>query len=137
MKYTALRNKSLCLLFIVSLLAGALPGQALSASGNGLMVVAANTQSKFFSRYVYDPSVVYSGSYGATALYFRNPGNPNWRVVPKISLDSIFCRSALESIRKTGTWEGHLKPDGSCGAEAEPVEWAVGNWLNFESSKNK
>lgn len=137
MKYTALRNKRLCLLFIVSLLAGALPGQALSASGNGIMIVAANTQSRFFSRYVYDPSVVYTGSHAATALYFHNPGNPNWRLVSRISLDSIICRPALESFRKSGTWEGHLKPDGSCGADAEPVEWAVGNWLNFESSKNR
>lgn len=137
MKCTAIRNKSMCLLFIGSLLAGALPGKVLSASDNGQMVVAANTPSKFFSRYVYDPAVSYTGDHGADVLYFRNPGNPTWRAVSKFRLNSIVCRSALESFRKTGTWEGHLKPDGSCGAEAEPVEWAVGNWLNFESSKNR
>lgn len=137
MNYPAIKNKSMCLLFIGSLLAGALPGKALSASGNGLMAVAANTQGKFFSRYVYDPAVSYAGNHVADVLYFHNPGNPTWRAVSKFRLNSIRCRSALESFRKTGTWEGHLKPDGSCGAEAEPVEWAVGNWLNFESTKNR
>ena len=137
MKYYALKNKNLCLLFICSLLAGVPPVQALAASGNGLMIVAANTPGKFFSRYVYDPAVSYSGSHVADILYFHNPGNLKWRPVSKFRLDSIVCRAALESFRSTGTWEGHLKPDGSCGAEAEPVEWAVGNWLNFESSKNR
>lgn len=137
MKHPATRNKIMCLLFIGSLLAGALPGHASSDFGKGSMIVAANTQGKFFSRYVYDPAVSYAGNHVADVLYFHNPGNPNWLAVSKLRLNSILCRSALESFRKTGIWEGHLKPDGSCGAEAEPVEWAVGNWLNFESSKNR
>lgn len=89
----------------------------------------------FLSRYSYDPAVVYAGTYGANILYYHNPRNPNWYRGFRKELDAVTCRPAIAGFRSTGTWKGHLNQDGSCGDTAEPVDWALGNWLNFDGSR--
>lgn len=86
----------------------------------------------FLSRYSYDPTVVYAGTYVANVLYYHNPRNPKWYKGFKKELDSVTCPSAIAGFRSNGTWKGHLNPDGSCADPSEPVEWALGNRLNFD-----
>lgn len=101
-----------------------------------VITVAANTPgTQIFDRVRYNPSVMYSGQFSRNAVYYHNPGNPVWRAGLKKEIDYISCRSAQDSLRRTGTWAGHLRVDGACGDTAEPVEWAIGNWLNFNNSK--
>ncbi len=80
----------------------------------------------------YNPSLTYPGSYVPTTLYIRHSRLGPWkrgfsRQYPK----GISCRDALNSFGRSGLWNGHLKPDGSCGTLGEPTEWALGNRLNF------
>lgn len=86
----------------------------------------------FLSRYSYNPVVVYAGKCDANVLYYHNLRNPNWYRGFRKELDSVTCPSAIAGFRSSGTWKGHLSKDGSCGDPAEPVEWALGNRLNFD-----
>lgn len=97
-----------------------------------VLAAPSSTGGAFLSRYSYDPAVVYAGTYGANILYYHNPRNPNWYRGFRKELNALTCLPAIAAFRSTGTWKGHLKQDGSCGDTAEPVDWAVGNRLNFE-----
>lgn len=104
----------------------------------GAIVVTANTATpQLLDRVRYNPSVIYSGSHGINVIYYHNSRNPVWRVGINKDLNNLTCRFAQDSLRRTGLWMGHLLPDGSCGDTAEPVEWAVGNWMNFNAARSK
>lgn len=141
MKFSFIATATICLL-----ISAVIPENLLAqtpSSGQGtkrdIIVVAANAPgtATIFDQVRFNPAVVYSGPFNVKAIYYHNPGNPNWRVGVMKEIDLVSCRPALDSFRKTGTWKGHLKRDGSCGDTAEPVEWAVGNWLNFNSARNR
>ncbi|MBT1071481.1 hypothetical protein [Pelotalea chapellei] len=80
----------------------------------------------------YNPRMIYSGPFQDQVLYYRYPGYTLWQRGYSRELDSLACRPAVISFKTSGTWQGHLKPDGSCGSPAEPAEWALGNRLNYD-----
>jgi hypothetical protein len=83
----------------------------------------------------YDPLIVYPGDYQADALLFRNPGTMVWQTIPRLErLQNVSCKDALDHLTGEGKWQGHLRPDGSCGSRAEPSDWIMGNRLNFEDA---
>jgi hypothetical protein len=83
----------------------------------------------------YNPSAVYTGAYVNELIYYRNPGAAGWtRVTRPDSLQHVSCWDAQRHLRREGTWQGHLNPDGSCGPTSEPSDWAIGNWLNYQES---
>jgi len=86
-------------------------------------------------RNIYDPSIVYSGSFRTNAIYLHNRRNPVWYPGLKEELDFINCQAAQDSFRRTGRWSGHFGLKSSCGDTSEPTEWAIGNWLNFSGAK--
>lgn len=85
----------------------------------------------------YNPARIYTGINPANAIYYRNPGNPQWRRAFSRELSGLSCRPAVIGFASTGTWMGHLNPDGTCADPAEPVEWATGNRLNYEGAVGK
>lgn len=101
------------------------------------ILVAANigSDARIFDRVRYNPSAVYSGAFKSTMLYYQNPGDTKWRLGLNIELGKITCPDASNNLKRTGTWAGHFNLDGTCGSKAEPVEWAVGNLLNFKNEK--
>ena len=83
----------------------------------------------------YDPKKIYPGDYNAHVMMYRNPGSDMWQRVPGLDrLRHVVCRDALEQLQRQGRWQGHLKLDGSCGSTAEPMDWILGNRLNYEDA---
>lgn len=85
----------------------------------------------------YQPGKTYAGPNPVNSVYYRNPGNPQWRMAFSRELSGLSCRPALAGFSTSGTWQGHLNPDGTCADPAEPVEWATGNRLNYEGVVGK
>ncbi len=81
----------------------------------------------------YNPQVKYPGYYQSDLLYVKNNGSKIILVIPHLDrLDYISCSDALDHLGQEGKWQGHLKPDGSCGTYDEPAEYTMGNRLNYE-----
>lgn len=78
----------------------------------------------------YDPTHIYPGSYGASAVYYRETFRAKWRLG---LAGAVICPDALSRFKVSGLWKGHLKLDGSCGTPDEPSEWAMGNRLNYDA----
>lgn len=85
----------------------------------------------------YGPAIIYPGPYEPEQLFFRSPGGIVWlRWSARNYTKSVTCRDTLKSLRLTGVWQGHLKSSGACGSLAEPSDWALGNWLNYDLISN-
>jgi hypothetical protein len=83
----------------------------------------------------YDPLILYPGEHQADVLLFRNPGSIVWQRIPRLDqLRNLSCKDALDHLMSEGKWQGHLRPDGSCGSPAEPSDWIMGNRLNYEDA---
>jgi hypothetical protein len=83
----------------------------------------------------YDPHASYQGVYEKDRVYRKRAGSELWFGVKKPSkVYTVKCSSAAHSLGTQGTWIGNLREDGSCGSSAEPGEWAVGNYLNFNAA---
>jgi hypothetical protein len=80
----------------------------------------------------YNPAQQYAGSSTPKALFFKNPGSAYWQRVADNYLKRVKCPDAVDHLRMTGFWKGHLGQDGSCGPRDEPSDWAIGNRLNYE-----
>ncbi|CAG0941387.1 hypothetical protein ANRL1_00527 [Anaerolineae bacterium] len=81
----------------------------------------------------YAPAIIYPGPYEPEQLFYRNPKGLDWqRWSPASFTKSVICRETLKSLKLTGVWQGHLKPNGACGTPAEPSYWALGNWINYD-----
>jgi hypothetical protein len=81
----------------------------------------------------YDSSTSYTGIFKSDQLYRRNPDLGSWRGSKRLShLKQVICPKAKETLSENGLWKGHLNTDGSCGSSAEPAEWALGNFLNYQ-----
>lgn len=80
----------------------------------------------------FNPLQQYAGSYTPKALFFKNPGSLYWQRVADNYLKRVKCSDAIDHLRRTGLWKGHLGQDGSCGPLDEPSDWALGNRLNYE-----
>lgn len=80
----------------------------------------------------YNPRTIYAGPFQDQVLYYRNPGSTLWQQGFEKELHAVTCRSAVNSFRTSGTWQGQLKADGSCAGPGEPSEWALGNRLNYD-----
>lgn len=83
----------------------------------------------------YSAARVYPGEYGASMLFYRNPGSPYWKKVSDEYASFVICPEAHRRLQQTGVWQGHLAPNGACGPRSEPSEWAIGNWLNYEEAQ--
>ena len=82
----------------------------------------------------YNPKITYPGSFVPTMLYLRNfPSSPWRRGLKGLFSRGVSCRDALTNLGRSGLWQGHLNPDGSCGPLGEPSEWALGNRLNYQT----
>lgn len=80
----------------------------------------------------YDPFKIYPGIYETDRLYIKNPDATQWRSSLKPAfIKEVTCAETVKLFYLKGWWLGHLNRDGSCGATAEPLEWATGNLLNF------
>jgi hypothetical protein len=83
---------------------------------------------------IYNPAIIYTGDYQPDVLLFKNPWTIAWQRIPKLDhLRYVTCQDALNHLNLEGRWKGHLNPDGSCGSQAEPADWAIGNRLNYEN----
>lgn len=139
MKYTVIACSIILLLISVFLPVGSsvLAFEQQRGIDSEKMLLAANTggDARIFDRVRYNPSAVYSGAFKSTMLYYQNPGDTKWRLGLNKELSQITCREASNSLKSSGTWEGHINLDGVCEPTAEPVKWAVGNLLNFKNEK--
>lgn len=82
----------------------------------------------------YNPAIQYPGEHPADVVLFKNPKSEAWQLIPKVDrLLKVKCGAALNQLNREGRWQGRLRPDGSCGSSAEPVDWITGNRLNYES----
>lgn len=98
---------------------------ALVCLGNSIPAIAAEEP--------YIPSIIYPGPYEPEQLFYRNPKGLDWQQWSSASFTkSVICRGTLNSLKLTGVWQGHLKPNGACGTPAEPSYWALGNWINHD-----
>jgi len=81
----------------------------------------------------YNPNIVYAGNFKADLLFCRYEGSDVWRRVNRLDrLRYVTCTDALQKLKQKGTWKGHLDvKDGSCGSLGEPLDWAMGNWINY------
>jgi hypothetical protein len=80
----------------------------------------------------YNPAKTYPGSMVPNLVYYRNSPSGKWqRGLAGLFSKGVLCPDALANFKRSGTWRGHLYPDGSCGPLAEPSEWALGNRINF------
>jgi len=98
----------------------------------GVSVSATSVYGAERSREPYSPVIIYPGPYAPEQLFYKNPKGETWlRWTAKDFNRAVTCPGALKQLKRTGVWQGHLKPNGSCGTPAEPSDWATGNWLNF------
>jgi hypothetical protein len=83
----------------------------------------------------YNPKVQYPGPYQSDVLYVKNSGSTIIRVIPHLDLlKYVTCYNALDHLNSEGKWQGHLRPDGSCGSYDEPAEYTMGNRLNYDGA---
>lgn len=84
----------------------------------------------------YFADVLYNGEYIPTALFYRNVKTEPWMRMSKSDnyREVVTCKPALIKLEVTGQWVGNIKQDGSCGPEAEPATYKIGNRLNFDDS---
>ena len=84
---------------------------------------------------LYNPEVVYPGIYEAKRLYYKGHESDVWKGMLKPAfLKDVTCTDAKKALSISGSWNGHLNKNGSCGTKAEPTDWAVGNYLNFQAT---
>ena len=82
----------------------------------------------------YDPAVTYAGYYQSDVLYVKNSGSKIIQAIPHFDrLNYVKCSDALDHLSRDGKWQGHLKPDGSCGSYDEPAQYTLGNRLNYDN----
>ena|SRR3990167_5192906 len=82
---------------------------------------------------LYNPEVAYPVVYEAKRLYYKGHGSDVWKGISKPAfLKDVTCTDAKKTLSISGSWNGHLNKNGSCGAKAEPTDWAIGNYLNFK-----
>ncbi|GFO66840.1 hypothetical protein GMLC_04190 [Geomonas limicola] len=85
---------------------------------------------------VYHPSASYPGPYRVDVVYMRARDIDPW--APGIAgrfPAVVTCPDALQKLRSTGYWSGHLKKGGACGTPYEPSSWALGNRLNYDAQQ--
>lgn len=84
----------------------------------------------------YESSITYEGIFNASRLYKVPSGTEN--VVgsrhPAL-LKDVVCAEARKALDRKGQWVGNLDERGRCGPSPEPAQWAVGNFLNYQSGK--
>jgi hypothetical protein len=116
------------------------PKMCEEASCSLTLIVAENAGSKKkFDMDIneYNPTVTYPGIYLTDQLFRKNLGNGDWvgsSFVPHLS--NVTCSKAKAQLSEHGLWKGNLNRDGSCGSNAEPTDWAMGNLLNYQSTLN-
>lgn len=87
----------------------------------------------------YRPDVVYQGEYLPASLYYRHRSTQQWMRAGKVENYSELvkaCAVAKARLASEGRWLGNFAADGSCGAEAEPATYILGNRLNYEEALN-
>ena len=109
----------------IMLICGLSAGISNAQQGNKGVVIRPGTS--------YNPNVVYAGNFKSDLLFCKNAESGAWRRVRKLDrLRYVTCTDALQQLRQSGTWKGHLNiKDGSCGSSGEPLDWAMGNWINY------
>jgi len=109
--------------------------RAIIAAGMFALILAgiSTPASATEAREPYDPAIIYPGPYTPEQLFYRSPKGLVWlQWSAKDFTRAVTCRGTLKSLKLTGVWQGHLKPNGACGTPAEPSEWALGNWINYD-----
>jgi hypothetical protein len=110
----------------------------LPLAGVFLVVVSLLHSPAVYAATPYNPSLDYKGSYISFWLYNRNdPNSGQWlhagferRSFPA----AVSCPEARRQLQTYGFWQGQMRANGSCGADAPLRDWAVGNWLNYKIS---
>jgi hypothetical protein len=87
-----------------------------------------------YSKAGYNPAATYPGPFVPNVVYYRPTPRGGWqRGLKGLYSKGVSCSDALRSFRRSGLWQGHFNPDGSCGPLGEPSEFALGNRLNFDA----
>lgn len=111
---------------------------AQEAQSNTLIAIDKTKSGKAISeedKILYNPEVAYPGVYEANRLYYKGHGSDLWKGMSKPAfLKDVTCTDAKRTLSISGSWNGHLNKNGSCGTKAEPTERAVGNYLNFQAT---
>ena len=99
-------------------------------------VIPANSADSFRLN-VYDPSVIYSGSYTPDLMYYKPRPRSEWRMGLKGAFPGVVkCPEARQSLENSGLWKGTILVNGTCVSTDEPAYWATGNRLNFDESNS-
>ncbi|GLI38767.1 hypothetical protein KI811_02835 [Geobacter hydrogenophilus] len=107
--------------------------RAIIAVGMLALYYPGNVLPAFAATEPYVPSIIYPGPYEPEQLFYRNPKGFIWlRWSEAVFTKSVTCSGTIRSLKLTGIWQGHLKPNGACGTPAEPSYWALGNWINYD-----
>lgn len=87
----------------------------------------------------YVPGIDYKGEFIPSRLYYHNPRSAVWRRMSASDnyRDVVKCKAALVALEATGSWQGHLNQDGSCGSLDEPSYFALGSRINYDISLDK
>lgn len=143
MKHTQKIFLMLPLVFATSVFCWSVPGVSAQSADNmaalgqsrqpgGVFLLLAQNHTGEDTRY--NPAKIYRGPYGTNLLFYKNPKATAWvRGTQGDFTREVACAEALQSLKRTGLWQGHLR-NGACGSTDEPVDWAVGNRLNYEGN---
>lgn len=92
---------------------------------------------------IYNNKIPYGGVFIKDAIYKR----PSPTATPRVfawqgsrdltRLTQIRCTTARNEINIYGNWTGNLDLKGNCLDPGEPMQWALGNYLNFLQSQPK
>lgn len=84
----------------------------------------------------YDASIAYEGIFNSSRLY-KVPSGTEHVVGSRrpALLKDVVCAEARKVLDRKGQWVGNLDERGRCGPSPEPSQWAVGNFLNYQSGR--
>ncbi|MCF6178529.1 MAG: hypothetical protein L3J63_03945 [Geopsychrobacter sp.] len=91
----------------------------------------------------YNNMIPYDGAFKADAIYNRPSPTVTARALTwqgsrgPTRLTQIRCITARKKIDNYGVWTGNLDRAGNCLDPGEPMQWTLGNYLNFLQSKPK
>jgi len=99
-----------------------------------LLLIALLVQCPAAQAGTYNPTTVYKGPYAPVLLYYKAPDSGTWKRgnFEVTYARAVTCPQALQSFKESGYWKGRLQKDGSCSNNAQLLEWAVGNRLNYD-----
>ncbi len=102
-----------------------------------LLVPQVTFASKKEARSYYQSRVTYSGPFKADRIYQLKRQHDVYYPSSRFStMTNISCGQARSALRNSGRWAGNLSDSGACLGFAEGMDFALGNFLNYQSSRS-